>query len=137
MHKLVSCCKTKVFFGPKMPQKFTGSINFAPEVSFLPQKFSLRSNFAPEVFTKEKFYSGSLQNVAIFLAILPFCPQILNLTIKSVKDHTCRALKRSNLESKKEILEMLSSRRPEFVKPNWSKGLKGLSQNPKEASLMI
>ena len=73
------------FFGPKMPRKFTGSINFALEVSFLPWKFPLRINFALEVFTKEQFCPNSLQNVAI----LPFYPPILNLTIKLVKDHTC------------------------------------------------
>ena len=44
---------------------------------------------------------------------------------------------RLNLELEKEILKMLSSRRPEFVKLNWSQGLKDLSQNPEEASLMI
>ena len=110
--------KIKVFFGQKMPRKFTESINFAPEVSFLPRKFSLRSNFAREVFIKEQFCPESLENVAIFLAILPFCPQILNLTTKSVKDHTCHALKRLNLELENEILQMLISRQPEFVKPN-------------------
>ena len=71
------------------------------------------------------------------VAILPFFLTVLKLTIKSVKYHTYHALKRLNLESEKEILEILSSRRPEFVKLNWSHGLKGLSQNLEEASLMI
>ena len=69
------------------------------------------------------------------VAILPFFLPILNLTIKLVKDHICYALKKSNFELEKEILKMLSSRQPKSVKPNWSQGLKGLSQNPKEASL--